>query len=121
MVDLVSKCRTHLFPENAGDLLPDIALSGQLERRGVIVPGPDNSVQYLLFARDPPQLVTGHTGGNDNARVIVEHIVALQMVRISRSEEHKSELQSLMRRSYAVFCLKKKNNHQLITNTNTPY
>src|SRR3546814_2480013 len=26
-----------------------------------------------------------------------------------RSEEHKSELQSLMRISYAVFCLKKKN------------
>src|SRR3546814_1894859 len=28
-----------------------------------------------------------------------------------RSEEHTSELQSLMRRSYAVFCLKKKNTH----------
>src|SRR3546814_1540159 len=27
----------------------------------------------------------------------------------SRSEEHTSELQSLMRNSYAVFCLKKKN------------
>src|SRR3546814_9159333 len=29
--------------------------------------------------------------------------------RIQRSEEHTSELQSLMRISYAVFCLKKKN------------
>src|SRR3546814_3858712 len=29
---------------------------------------------------------------------------------IIRSEEHTSELQSLMRISYAVFCLKKKNN-----------
>src|SRR3546814_8160891 len=29
---------------------------------------------------------------------------------IFRSEEHTSELQSLMRTSYAVFCLKKKNN-----------
>src|SRR3546814_6932353 len=29
---------------------------------------------------------------------------------IDRSEEHTSELQSLMRRSYAVFCLKKINN-----------
>src|SRR3546814_2182245 len=29
-----------------------------------------------------------------------------------RSEEHTSELQSLMRNSYAVFCLKKKNKHQ---------
>src|SRR3546814_4815009 len=30
--------------------------------------------------------------------------------RVQRSEEHTSELQSLMRISYAVFCLKKKNN-----------
>src|SRR3546814_2207834 len=29
-----------------------------------------------------------------------------------RSEEHTSELQSLMRRSYAVFCLKKKIQHK---------
>src|SRR3546814_7622204 len=32
----------------------------------------------------------------------------LEGVRRSRSEEHTSELQSLMRISYAVFCLKKK-------------
>src|SRR3546814_5025319 len=32
-----------------------------------------------------------------------------------RSEEHTSELQSLMRRSYAVFCLKKKNTKNTIT------
>src|SRR3546814_1279109 len=31
-----------------------------------------------------------------------------------RSEEHTSELQSLMRISYAVFCLKKKNLSQII-------
>src|SRR3546814_4000671 len=31
-----------------------------------------------------------------------------------RSEEHTSELQSLMRISYAVFCLKKKKNKQTI-------
>src|SRR3546814_1848230 len=31
-------------------------------------------------------------------------------IRFIRSEEHTSELQSLMRNSYAVFCLKKKNN-----------
>src|SRR3546814_5527059 len=30
-----------------------------------------------------------------------------------RSEEHTSELQSLMRISYAVFCLKKKNQQQI--------
>src|SRR3546814_3794214 len=32
-----------------------------------------------------------------------------------RSEEHTSELQSLMRISYAVFCLKKKKNIKIIT------
>src|SRR3546814_6680641 len=31
---------------------------------------------------------------------------------VSRSEEHTSELQSLMRISYAVFCLKKKKKHK---------
>src|SRR3546814_8182357 len=34
-----------------------------------------------------------------------------------RSEEHTSELQSLMRISYAVFCLKKKKKTPYITNT----
>src|SRR3546814_9057199 len=33
----------------------------------------------------------------------------------ARSEEHTSELQSLMRISYAVFCLKKKNTHTHLT------
>src|SRR3546814_8426199 len=34
--------------------------------------------------------------------------------RMTRSEEHTSELQSLMRISYAVFCLKKKNTNRHI-------
>src|SRR3546814_2029341 len=43
-----------------------------------------------------------------------------------RSEEHTSELQSLMRISYAVFCLKKKNNnthnlHSLIRSSASHY
>src|SRR3546814_5999087 len=33
--------------------------------------------------------------------------------RVERSEEHTSELQSLMRISYAVFCLKKKTNNNV--------
>src|SRR3546814_4198150 len=33
-----------------------------------------------------------------------------QLLALHRSEEHTSELQSLMRISYAVFCLKKKTN-----------
>src|SRR3546814_4014772 len=37
--------------------------------------------------------------------------IGLAMVAAVRSEEHTSELQSLMRSSYAVFCLKKKKNN----------
>src|SRR3546814_5856189 len=36
-----------------------------------------------------------------------------------RSEEHTSELQSLMRTSYAVFCLKKKKSNQNIKHTSS--
>src|SRR3546814_10128967 len=44
----------------------------------------------------------------------------LTLMRI-RSEEHTSELQSLMRISYVVFCLKKhKNTHHLILTHNRP-
>src|SRR3546814_3533615 len=57
---------------------------------------------YQLYRRD---LITGHFDritqldcGDD--------IEAISLAR--RSEEHTSELQSLMRISYAVFCLKKK-------------
>src|SRR3546814_1113443 len=41
-------------------------------------------------------------GGERGQRGTVQHL---------RSEEHTSELQSLMRISYAVFCLKKKKRH----------
>src|SRR3546814_9230525 len=39
-----------------------------------------------------------------------------RLARPSRSEEHTSELQSLMRISYAVFCLKKKKKNQTSKN-----
>src|SRR3546814_9997534 len=54
--------------------------------------------------------------------LIKSHLMARQSSLIQatscRSEEHTSELQSLMRISYAVFCLKTNNNH---TNIITPY
>src|SRR3546814_4668678 len=42
--------------------------------------------------------------------VVLAHPHHLARSRMSRSEEHTSELQSLMRISYAVFCLHKKTN-----------
>src|SRR3546814_2756381 len=53
----------------------------------------------------------GQTKGvqsNSNARLEQRFKDSIDAVRAPRSEEHTSELQSLMRRSYAVFCLKKK-------------
>src|SRR3546814_2321093 len=47
-----------------------------------------------------------------------------QAIQVTRSEEHTSELQSLMRISYAVFCLKKKINninHQSMNRHITTY
>src|SRR3546814_7543466 len=54
--------------------------------------------------------------GVDRARPAVDEEARVEAVercaRVPvRSEEHTSELQSLMRNSYAVFCLKKKNKH----------
>src|SRR3546814_8287140 len=49
-------------------------------------------------------------------RCSVDHQIvkrkALIYALVTRSEEHTSELQSLMRHSYAVFCLKKKKKTQ---------
>src|SRR3546814_4546759 len=55
---------------------------------------------------------------------VLRHRAELAMVReprayltTIRSEEHTSELQSLMRISYAVFCLKKKKTKKKLTST----
>src|SRR3546814_6939035 len=44
---------------------------------------------------------------------------AEKTMHINRSEEHTSELQSLKRNSYAVYCLKKKYNTQIYFNYTT--
>src|SRR3546814_9471250 len=68
--------------------------------KGVRLCRPSEDVLDLL----PPQ--RGAFVKEDGERVIDEHG---QRVATARSEEHTSELQSLMRISYAVFCLQKKN------------
>src|SRR3546814_14174167 len=57
----------------------------------------------------PGAQVVGVVLGEADARVVVQVVEQVEQ-RVVRSEEHTSELQSLMRISYAVFCLKKKNN-----------
>src|SRR3546814_10282345 len=52
-------------------------------------------------------------------RYAASGIRCMWLVRDTRSEEHTSELQSLMRISYAVFCLKKKKNNINTINSKT--
>src|SRR3546814_7551966 len=59
-------------------------------------------------------------GAAENLLVEAAHPVEVddaQHDMVERSEEHTSELQSLMRISYAVFCLKKKNKHNTHNST----
>src|SRR3546814_20472201 len=66
--------------------------------------GIESPVLMISALSDIDERVRGLRAGGDD-----------YMTKPFRSEEHTSELQSLMRISYAVFCLKKKNNY---TNNN---
>src|SRR3546814_7240736 len=62
-----------------------------------------------------------HTGNHASLAKVIRDAMPLEQSRVEpargRSEEHTSELQSLMRSSYAVFCLKKKNINKMTDNT----
>src|SRR3546814_1904554 len=63
---------------------------------------------YLLGSVPFGLLLTRMAGLGDLLGSAAAVIGAVVILRTGRSEEHTSELQSLMRISYAVFCLKKK-------------
>src|SRR3546814_7018326 len=69
----------------------------------------DRQSSYETFIKNSPGISVDTTG-----------VVFGPGHTVDRSEEHTSELQSLMRISYAVFCLKKKNtqeiNHKITSN-----
>src|SRR3546814_2146292 len=56
----------------------------------------------------------GGGGAVDTAPADAENVCEFAHALDRRSEEHTSELQSLMRISYAVFCLKKKKPNKLV-------
>src|SRR3546814_1582306 len=83
---------------------------------------PEASVD-MIFADPPYNLqLAGELHRPNNSRVDgVEEEWDKFADFATRSEEHTSELQSLMRISYAVFCLKKKNNQPNILHTSLLY
>src|SRR3546814_1544089 len=64
----------------------------------------------ILQQRNAPHMITAADAGaaNRKAHLLPKTRLRINAGREGRSEEHTSELQSLMRNSYAVFCLKKK-------------
>src|SRR3546814_10441479 len=99
--DVCSSDLAVLGGQVCGDLGPGEALrAGELEGQGVDDLLAEPAVAFQRAAA-LLQLAVAHQGDGE--------LVGQQLVvgEAPRSEEHKSELQSLMRISYAVFCLKK--------------
>src|SRR3546814_2313123 len=111
--DVDAEDRRTVAVQDAGDLLADAAAragdDGQLAGQRTL---PVLELDCLLLAvgADPDDLAAdvGRLGGQKEGERGVGRL-------LGRSEEHTSELQSLMRISYAVFCLKKQ------SSTRTPH
>src|SRR3546814_9194907 len=82
------------------------ALAGDLEL--FLRQGDPQHVNAAFFVQ-----VQGHAAPT---AAYVKHSLAGFQRQLGRSEEHTSELQSLMRISYAVFCLKKIKKYNMFTN-----
>src|SRR3546814_4990371 len=81
---------------------------------GALAPRPLRGDRPVLHAADPRGAARHDRAGVNGAyRCSTRSAITISR----RSEEHTSELQSLMRISYAVFCLKKKK-HTIKTTTN---
>src|SRR3546814_3438909 len=78
-----------------------------------------------VFADDPVEVIDSQGQRYKGRCLLIEPeavhcLLPASDAELWRSEEHTSELQSLMRISYAVFCLKKKNHNQTLIITLTP-
>src|SRR3546814_6771213 len=103
-----------LMQRLGGWLSGRMAGAPSVEIRDVVEPSQGFSSRTILFTA----AIRAEGGWRERPLVArLQRDVAVPMLADVRSEEHTSELQSLMRISYAVFCLKKKNkmNHQLNT------
>src|SRR3546814_3614844 len=93
-------CSSDLSVESYGDISDGNPAEFLQYMPGVDTDGAGDSVTNVQL-RGLPSSMTGVTLDGDSLPGAN-----------ARSEEHTSELQSLMRISYAVFCLKKKNRRQ---------
>src|SRR3546814_9963337 len=90
-----------------------------LRRRAIIMPRDRSEFKPKLTVVDVVERAAGTLAGAlpcRGTRVLLLLAETPPPKLERRSEAHTSELQSLMRNSYACFCLKKKNNHLLKIN-----
>src|SRR3546814_5283978 len=73
---------------------------------------------YLVKEIQDVYRLQGVKINDKHIETIVRQMLRKVEIAEPRSEEHTSELQSLMRISYAVFCLKKKTHKPMITHNN---
>src|SRR3546814_6523697 len=95
--DRLARAEQHLMRPGDGRPLADDLDLIVAERLGVETFEPRDLGEHIVAQRRPVKFAIGHLPAK-----------APCILQILRSEEHTSELQSLMRISYAVFCLKKK-------------
>src|SRR3546814_2824584 len=82
---------------------------GELGCTSLLEVGPGTTLSDLARPQIGATHMVSALGGGDEVASLLEALATLHAHGVARSEEHTSELQSLMRISYAVFCLKKKN------------
>src|SRR3546814_2406354 len=78
----------------------------------------DTLFPYTTLFRSAPQQRRDQQDRREQPHQPPHAVIPSTSALETRSEEHTSELQSLMRTSYAVFCLKKKNS--ITTRPETP-
>src|SRR3546814_8021370 len=99
---------THSFPtRRASDLLEDVQRQDQAGEQH----GAEREHRHGGHGLDTTAGRSGSGLEGRQVRSVRERHQELREALLRRSEEHTSELQSLMRISYAVFCLKKKKNY----------
>src|SRR3546814_7569819 len=110
------ECAADRLTDRARHGLPAAMIRGAITAAGskrlILGPEQEAALRHITGERDLA-IVVGYAGTGKSAMLGVArdgweragyHVVGTAL----RSEEHTSELQSLMRISYAVFCLKKK-------------
>src|SRR3546814_8830469 len=102
--------QSHISQIETGSLDPGLSsflqMARALDLELVLVPRKLVPAVEAIERENEVSLTVGYLPTRDILRI--ERVLSDYQGRKGRSEEHTSELQSLMRISYAVFCLKKK-------------